>query len=724
MKRYLNITLLTVLILTSGTVSARERLSFTYISEIAPEIPQYEMVEITCIMKHKIMNPFRAKLTAHIIDPDNEIIAQPGFLFDSPKIWLVRFTPMKKGKYQVNLSFQNGKKTIRSETYSFISKDPVTDGFIRVQKGPPFIPLFDSGKPFIGIGHNIAWAYKDQMRLYKRYFENMAKNGCNLTRVWINTPWSCPIEDAKIGKYALDTCVKVDKLLELAKEYDIYIILVLDTYGSLMEEPGYFDENIWSDNVYNKKNGGPCEKPWDFFIEPKAIKCYKDRIEYVLSRWGYSTNIMAFELWNEVDTPVEWISEITTYINSVNTHKQAITVSLGYPWDNDFAEGKIFGHENIDIVQHHIYGNQSDDMIGEIISTNHTYLKLYNKPILVGEFGIDCLKSDKYCDPKGKGLCLHNSLWASIMSGSFSSALNWWWDDYIFPKNVYSHYAGIRKYINSFDPGGRKFTPINEAYLKIPVSENNAGSYRDLSIKPKKKWGETRFTEFSLSQFGDLDGGFLNHYLQGNFHKHMKVDQSIDLEYPAAGKFIVDIGMVSQGGTLSIMIDGKEALTREFPCGPGDGPWKKSLYLKKHKVYQCVYNTSVSVDVPSGRHKITLRNTGIDWIGLKKITFGNFISNSIANARVVGLKSGDLFLIWIQDKKHGWLDDKNGNVPEPIKNSTLVLRDVPPGDYNIQWWDTHKGKVIQSEIKRAAAGSITPKVPDFTLDIACIIKRL
>ena len=82
--------------------------------------------------------------------------------------------------------------------------------------------------------------------------------------------------------------------------------------------------------------------PFDFFTDNNAKDKTKEILDYVISRWGYATNLMSWELFNEVDkipdfnsslaTPgtwdldvLNWHSEMKNYIQekdlSINTRE-------------------------------------------------------------------------------------------------------------------------------------------------------------------------------------------------------------------------------------------------------------------------------------------------------------------------------------------------------------------------------------------------------------------
>ncbi|MEM3659955.1 MAG: hypothetical protein QXU11_06035 [Thermoproteota archaeon] len=62
------------------------------------------------------------------------------------------------------------------------------------------------------------------------------------------------------------------------------------------------------------------------------------------------------------------------------------------------------------------------------------------------------------------------------MSGSFGTAMLWWWDVYVDPYNLYYHYNALRKFIANISFSGSEFTELKYRLVdneKINVSNSN-----------------------------------------------------------------------------------------------------------------------------------------------------------------------------------------------------------------------------------------------------------
>lgn len=689
-------------------------------------VKQYEALEITVLIAVGYENPYAAEevdLTANITMPDGRIVAVPAFYSGYNSLWKIRYTPTKTGKFSYNIRLKSSPNVYSSELKRFEVLPGAKDGFLRKGTDNPFYPVYDSGRPFFGVGHNVAWITNNDVSAYEKYFALLKENGCNLTRIWINSPWTFWIENDKVCSYNSGDAEKIDRVITLAQNYGIHLILVLDTYGALMEEEGFWNENFWNKNPYNKINGGPCERAWDFFTDRDAKRYYKNRLRYIIARWSYSPYVMAFELFNETDAPADWVKEVSGYMDSINPHGQFVTISLGYPWGNNFDESAIWALDGIDIIQRHIYGNATHDLIEHLASTNIELSKKYNKPLIVGEFGMDSRNNDAQLDTAGEAVAFHQSLWASALSRSFGSSMNWWWAEYIKGKNLYPHYKAFRNFINSVKWNSPRIDFVKTTPIKI-IRNETAPFYSNITVGTNDIWGDTTYKEFTVYNNGDISGGLVNRYLHGKAKKEFKIEPLFHVDYPADGKFILHIDMVSQGANLVVTLDGNEVLTRNLPAGPGEGPWKRSLHRKDFNIYQCIYDTDVEIDVPRGKHIIRIFNTGNDWIKIDKITLTNYLDSSFANARVFGLFVGQDMVFWIQNKEYNWKDFRKGLEPSTIKNGTFSVSDPGNADYQVEWWDTFEGKIISSRKSSARNGRLNITIPEFSKDIACKVKRL
>jgi hypothetical protein len=364
----------------------------------------------------------------------------------------------------------------------------------------------------------------------------------------------------------------------------------------------------------------------------------------------------------------------------------------------------------------------TNDTTGNIISVNKELSKLYAKYIMIGEFGMNATRNDAEIDRTGEAVAFHNSLWASALTGSFATSLNWWWAEYVKAKNLYPHYKAISNFVRNVKWDSGNISSLKTGPITCP-GKKSACAFSNVTIPVTDAWGEKAYREFTVSNNGNLSGGAVNAYLHGALQEEMRIDPIFHVNYPSEGKFLMRVDTVSQGARLIVYLDDKEVLSKEFPAGPGTGPWKRSLYRKDYNIYQCVYDTDAAVLVPAGEHVIKLHNAGADWLRIKNITLTNYTNSNFINARAVGLLVDGQMLFWIYNKGYNLKYIKKGMGPSTIRNASFIITDVPSGLYNIEWWDTFKGKITSTRRITAYKNELKVSLPDFAKDVACKIKK-
>src|SRR5690606_935446 len=230
---------------------------------------------------------------------------------------------------------------------------------------------FDSGKPFRGIGENVGLeprSFSNPKWTYDYLLPRLAANGANFFRAWM-APNNFPLEwkTVRNTKRYSDTdeyfnpggVQRLDEVVELADSLGLYIMLAFDSHNTLIED------NQWEIHNYNKVNGGPASTPEEFFTLPESRAKYKNRLRYIVARWGYSTAIGAWEFFNEIDNAAftkgdsiiishdaiaDWHREMAAYLKEIDPYDHIVTTSVSH------REIKgLYDMEELDLNQMHIY---------------------------------------------------------------------------------------------------------------------------------------------------------------------------------------------------------------------------------------------------------------------------------------------------------------------------------------------------------------------------------
>lgn len=382
----------------------------------------------------------------------------------APPEWRLRFTPAEAGTHSVTIQAHDRSGSATSAPVTFGVRDAPFRGYIRVSSKDSRYFAFDDGTPYFAIGMNLA---EGPLPEYYRWIPRLAKNGGNFARVWAGHP-NFALEVGRLGEYRLDGAWRLDQVLELAEENGIFLKLCLDWVRHITPDgrAGAAADKDWEkmnleDYSYSAKNGGPCQSMKDFFTSPEARRRFQARLRYIVGRWGYSPNIMAWELWNEINcvdrdvggkpTLVPWNQAMCRYLKSVDPWCHLTTDSLGSTclWEemwrmpeNEFAQmhGYYYFSEHAK--------EDAKDMAGFMIKWLDP-IAGFGKPYLFAEYGLvlDVPEIRELKDPDPTGIHLHNGLWAPLAHGAAGTGHPWYWGQYIDPKDLYYHFKAVARFV-------------------------------------------------------------------------------------------------------------------------------------------------------------------------------------------------------------------------------------------------------------------------------------
>lgn len=706
----------------------------------------YERVELTAGVSATFDNPFDpddVALDAQIDGPDGRRLTVPGF-FDvpcrmesgeqervrpaGPGGWRFRFTPSVPGRYRavVRVRDRSGQATCPPVHFEAVaSKRP---GFVRVAKASPLYFQFDDGRSYFPVGENVCWAHTPKpIADYTAWFRGLASAGANWARLWLannekGLEWS-PQPTPKggrghylgLGRYAIDNCWRLDQIVRLAEENGIQLMFCIGTFGEIKSEDDYFGANLWVSNPYNAANGGPCAKPQDFFTNPTARKLYQRRLRYILARWGYSPNVFAWEFWNEYRAPAAWVQEMAAFLKQHDPNRHLVSTTYG-----DDAVWKL---SDVDFTMTHHYGDRgSVTDFGDLFQRHTLLQRAYGKPFFIAEFGIDWRTSDARYDPEGKGQNLHNGLWAGVMAGGAGTPMLWYWDHYVHVKNLYQVFRPVARFVEGIDWARNRFEPITGLALAHETSAPE--QFSEMEFTTEGAWGKTAAARHVFHRDGRIDGGPIAGNLGGPHKRELPHEVSFQLDMPVAGEFSARLGTVSSRARLQIRVDDRLEVDEPLKTGPpGQGPWKASTYYPQWKIWQSDYDRDYSVKLPAGKHVVTIANLDGDWLSLRGGRVSAYRSSRYPFVRALGVRSESQMLVWIQDKKSTWKAVLDKIAPQETTGLRLTVPGVADGEYQVEWWNTYSGEVLQRSKVRVAGGRLALPVPNFTRDVAAVIRR-
>jgi hypothetical protein len=448
-------------------------------------VSRWGLFETVAAFDHGERNPFdpaAVDLRAELVGPDGAIFEAIAFrhapyeraLVDGlerltpagPADWRARFTPPVEGPWtwRWRAAVDGGPACVTPWRALTVGPSaPGRHGFLRVSARDDRFLAFDDGTPYLAIGENMGWADGRGTFAYDDWLGKLAAAGGTWVRVWMAS-WGFALEwtarDAEgaltgssLGDYTarLDRAWQLDRVLAAADALGIQVMLCLQNHGAFSTQ----HNPEWADNPYNAANGGPLAAPTAFFEDARSRELFARRLRYVVARWGHAPNLLAWELWNEVDLTSQydkeilaaWHAEMASVLRALDPHDHLITTSTTSFGAALGLDAALFDLPTVDLAQLHLYGGSfgpAPDFVTQL-PAHVERLRRHGKPVLIAEAGVDARGPAETlaADPDFTGT--RDILWMGVLAGSAGTGMGWWWDNLIDPADAYPLFAAVAR---------------------------------------------------------------------------------------------------------------------------------------------------------------------------------------------------------------------------------------------------------------------------------------
>lgn len=463
----------------------------------------------------------------------------PKITYTGKMNWKVRFAPSEIGTYTYNITIKDKNGTTSYPTtgnLNFTSTNSDSKGFVRVSNKDSRFMMFDDGTSFVPISAGKQWwdCCTGRSFRYDTAFNNFGKHGVNMTRVWDqNDGFALTVEGHYDGyKWPDDTNVtdrgidvstlpkgtqmnqrgnmEEDRIIEAAERNGVYIELA--SHGDAFW--------IWDGSTYSETWNTTKQE----FGSLRHTNYWKRNFRYRVARWGYSTSVLAWELWNEHGhinqgtNLYNFYQNIGKYQADTDPYDHFRTTSLG----SQVSSPAFWSSGAVDIANLHNYlmgftdekyRNDESKFVYEVawclrgmvgfatspycnielgLETNPGWVAFRgDMPWIWGEYDAGTSKWDEV-NPivktgEGRIRFHHNSMWSGLFSPLGTTPIEWYADgaDEATNQSMLEHKWVASKFFSDVDYAGGNLTfipgqydlPDNYTGEKLNVSNQNLKAY-------------------------------------------------------------------------------------------------------------------------------------------------------------------------------------------------------------------------------------------------------
>jgi hypothetical protein len=266
---------------------------------------------------------------------------------------------------------------------------------------------------------------------YDTFLDWSKAGGSRVARIQLD---SLGMGYTKTGEVDLRWVAQWDQVFDKAQADGIYILPVFSGWFDWNAGTGY---STWKSNPLNQANGGPVKTPDELFQKGSATQnLWMQWIQSLVKRWQGRKNILAWEIFSEVNlasgvtepSGIDFVNTAATLIRAADPTRP-VTASMADTgtWPN------FYRNTTIDFINIHPYP-PSGQLDRQIISGVRNYINAYQRPVLIGESGLNASTPDsadgKITIAKNASLGIQHAIWAAVVSGAMNGRALYWEDSF------------------------------------------------------------------------------------------------------------------------------------------------------------------------------------------------------------------------------------------------------------------------------------------------------
>mgnify|MGYP005845669031 CR=1 FL=1 len=679
---------------------------------------KYEKVELTIRLDAEYANPFdpdEVDVSVEVAAPSGSRYTVPAFHYQpyeekrlpqerrrrawrypcGPPIWKARLAPTETGTHRCRVRVRDSQGMAESEALVFESIPSAAKGFVRVSPRDPRFFQFSEGKAFFPIGQNLAFIGQEQyfdVDTLEAAFGKMQENGANFARIWACCEdWALAIEARKSAWGRSWSWNPPLALMPGRRGYfsDNKCLLLEDGQGkSLLLSPCHpvavRPESKYVLSGRASLQGGAA----------LAVNLDGRRLGEPLAseRKKGDGNELLFR--REIVTPPGqyWLPRLEFQLEkagSARLRDLSLREAQGGPellWEADLDRPAMGYYNPLDCFLL--------DQVVEAAERHGIYLQL-------------CLLTrDLYMD-----------LLASQDRPAYERAIRQAKKTlrYAVARWGYSTHVAAWEYFNEMNPG----LPTDRFYDELGKYCEQVDPYRHL--RTTSAWGPSP---------------------KDWRHPRLDVAQHHWYLRPAWGELWKDeVAAVADRVALLRQHAGhKPCMLAEF--GLAGDQWQRSPYMDqdrelihfRHSLWASALSGLSATALFWWWENLDRRDAYSHYRPLAQFVADVPFAEAALDAakarvepqavHVVGLQGGDVAYLWLCNRQATWWRLVVEKVqPAAVRQATLEVQGLSPGDYHVEWWDTRTGRILERQALGTSGGALRLAVPEFAEDLGCKIRR-
>ncbi len=639
--------------------------------------------------------------------------------------WRLRFTPPESGAYTISLGIQTNNQPYGSPVVTNFTVPaglvPAGSGYVQVATNREYFQTGD-GQALRLIGMNCGWPGGRGTYDYDDWFPAMQAAGMNFGRI-LTTPWSFGLEtdSDSLNHYRLDRAWQLDYVFQRAEQHNLRLELCIEFHLMLQPVPDIWGpDNYWQSNPYNATNGGPCINQDAFFTNTVARTIFEKRLRYLIGRYGYSTSLMSWEFFSEIDNEYAWLNPsdvavwhgiVGGWMHTNDAFGHLVTTSLTGGSDRP----EIWTLPQLDYANYHGYGEAFP--AARMNAVAQSFHWNYHKPALIEEFGTSALSWNHTNDPYLRGF--RQGLWGGAVGGTAGTAMSWWYEN-IHNENDYPIYSALGTVLNRTGWGNGLWTNINFQTSGSPPPTVGdpvpGGQPFNVVLTPGGVWGATPPGRLAVAspQSAVYAGAILSSFVQGSWQPNPRVLFILNGWFTNNARMVIHLNSVSVSAAMAVRVDGAQLYSTNLPNLDGLNEVNNE------------YNSDIPLNLPAGKHLIEITNISLgwiylDWVRLEQVLPSTYSGNWQPSPDTIGLRGPRESLLYAVAP---WVSfsGSSTNAVLPIQHGlSVTLSNWPPGKFLADWYDPLTGTNAGFTRAIATNGSLTLPLPDFSEDLAGVV---